>query len=95
MIIRIVQMSFKEEDIEKFEEFFNSRKAMIKDFKGCHHVELWQDTKDKTTFFTYSIWDSEQDLNHYRFSDFFKDTWTQTKAMFNDKAKAWSVKSIA
>jgi heme-degrading monooxygenase HmoA len=94
MIKRIVQMSFALEHIDTFKTFFEERKAIIRGFDGCQFLELWQDVQQPHIFFTHSIWTSEAHLNAYRFSDFFKDTWTQTKAMFADKAQAWSVQII-
>ena len=91
MIVRIVQMTFKEDCIDAFTSFFEARKQTIRNFQGCTHLELWQDSKNPTIFFTYSNWDSETDLDHYRFSEFFKDTWRHTKAMFASKPQAWSV----
>lgn len=95
MIKRIVQMTFKTDKVGDFEAFFAERKNSIRSFKGCESLELWQDIHQKNIFFTHSIWASEEDLNHYRFSEFFKDTWTQTKAMFAEKAQAWSVDIVA
>jgi len=92
MIVRIVQMTLKEEHVPAFLELFESRKQLIRHFEGCNHLELWQDAHTPNSFFTYSIWDSEKHLDHYRFSELFKDTWSKTKALFADKAKAWSVK---
>jgi len=91
MIVRIVKMTLVPEKIQAFEEMFNERKQRIRDFDGCRHLELWQDVKQTNVFFTYSHWASEEHLNHYRFSEFFKETWGITKAMFSDKAEAWSV----
>jgi heme-degrading monooxygenase HmoA len=94
MIKRIVQMTFEPQHIDTFKVFFEGRKATIKGFEGCIFLELWQDINEPHKFFTHSIWDSEHHLNQYRFSDFFKDTWSQTKAMFAEKAQAWSVDVI-
>jgi len=91
MILRIVKMTFSDDGIRQFTDLFEARKQTIGGFKGCTHLELWQDTKCENIFFTYSCWESEADLNHYRFSDFFKDTWGKTKALFADKPEAWSV----
>ena len=91
MIIRIVKMTFRPECIPDFTALFEERKATIKGFEGCTHLELWQDSTHTNVFFTYSHWQSEDYLNHYRFSEFFKDTWTKTKALFADKPEAWSV----
>ncbi len=91
MIIRIVQMTFREEVIEDFKALFEERKSTIKGFAGCTHLELWQDSNQRNIFFTYSHWNTESDLDHYRFSEFFRDTWTRTKALFKEKPQAWSV----
>ncbi len=91
MIVRIVQMTFRQDCIPAFTTLFDERKQTIRNFKGCTHLELWQDSKDPAIFFTYSNWDSEADLDHYRFSEFFKDTWGKTKALFAEKPQAWSV----
>ena len=71
MILRIVKMEFREECIEAFQEFFNTRKAHILNFEGCKHVELWQDINNAAQFFTYSHWEDEEALNAYRNSAFF------------------------
>lgn len=91
MILRVVQMTFKPEHTEAFAQLFEERKNTIRGFSGCTHLELWRGTNDPNVFFTYSNWDSEVDLDHYRFSAFFKETWGLTKAMFAEKAQAWSV----
>lgn len=92
MIVRIVQMTFQTENVPLFLELFEERKLMIRNFDGCRHLELWQDAHAENVFFTYSIWESEQHLDHYRFSELFKDTWAKTKALFAEKARASSVK---
>ena len=91
MIIRIVKMTFTEARITDFTNLFEARKQTIRNFKGCTHLELWQDHKQRNIFFTYSHWESEADLDHYRYSEFFKDTWGKTRILFADKPEAWSV----
>ncbi|RYE20616.1 MAG: antibiotic biosynthesis monooxygenase [Sphingobacteriales bacterium] len=91
MIVRIVQMTFDPAKVDEFLALFEERKQTIRCFDGCNHLELWQDAHSTNIFFTYSMWESEDNLNHYRFSDFFKDTWAKTKALFIDKPQAWSV----
>lgn len=91
MIVRIVQMTFKPDRVTDFQALFEERKERIRAFEGCEHLELWQDAHNEHIFFTYSHWRSEQHLDHYRFSAFFKDTWARTKALFEEKPQAWSV----
>jgi quinol monooxygenase YgiN len=95
MIVRIVQMTFEADKTEAFQQLFEDRKTTIRNFPGCRHLELWRDTRDPNIFFTYSNWGSEAHLDHYRFSEFFKDTWVKTKALFADKPQAWSVHKMS
>ena len=94
MIIRIVKMEFRHEEIEAFRQLFEARKCLIRNFEGCTHLELWQDRNRPEVFFTYSWWDSEAHLDAYRASHFFDDTWKLTKDKFAAKPEAWSVEAL-
>ena len=91
MIVRIVKMKFREDEIENFLLLFRSVEGRIRSFKGCSALQLLSQTNDPSVIFTYSVWDSEESLNHYRFSELFKSTWSQTKMLFADKPEAWSL----
>ena len=95
MIVRIVKMEFKPEEVSNFKQLFEERKEKIRSFPGCTYLELLQGTTAKqTVFMTYSHWNSEEDLNKYRHSDYFAETWTLTKAMFSKKAQAISTHKL-
>jgi len=94
MIKRIVKMEFKAEEVERFKALFDRNKEKIRGFEGCSHLELWQDVKNNSVFMTYSYWDSEQDLNNYRYSELFKTVWSKTKVLFSEKPKAWTVDTL-
>ncbi|NAY91194.1 antibiotic biosynthesis monooxygenase [Muricauda sp. JGD-17] len=94
MLIRIVKLTFKPENIPSFERIFRKSKNGIQGFNGCQLVELYQDIKDPCVFFTYSFWENESDLEHYRSSDFFKSVWGRTKVLFSKKPEAWSVNKV-
>lgn len=91
MIVRIVKMTFQEAKIDDFKEFTGSIKDRIRGFTGCEHLDILQDVRNKNIFFTYSKWKSEEDLNNYRNSDFFKDTWTRARAWFAARPEAWTL----
>jgi len=95
MIIRVVKMHFREEEVENFARLFEERKSLIRNFEGCTHLELWQEKNNPALFFTYSWWDSEEHLDAYRRSHFFEETWTLTRAKFSAKAEAWTVEQKA
>ncbi len=87
-------MSFDENNIEEFLSNFHQNKEKIRNFEGCQFLELYRDKENENIFFTYSYWNSEEDLNIYRNSDLFKSVWAKTKTLFNDIPQAWSVDKI-
>lgn len=91
MLTRIVKLTFKTENITDFIRIFEETKQFIRDFEGCISLELFQDLGNPNIFFTYSKWESEDYLELYRNSDFFKNVWGKTKLLFSAKPEAWSV----
>lgn len=94
MFVRIVKLSFHEEHIPTFLENFEIMKDKIRNAEGNRLLELYQDKTNKSIFFTYSYWETEQDLENYRNSELFYDVWAFTKKLFNDKPEAWSVDKL-
>ncbi len=94
MFVRIVKMSFDKNKIDEFLNNFHQVKEKIRAFEGCQFLELYQDKENANIFFTYSYWNTEQDLNNYRKSDLFINVWSKTKTLFNAKPEAWSVNKI-
>ena len=92
MLIRIVRMTFQPEKVDDFLNLFDEVKDRIRHFEGCQHLELWKDYNEEHVYLTYSIWDTEEHLDHYRFSELFKDTWARTKMLFSEKPAAFSSK---
>ena len=94
MIKRIVKLTFQLDQIDTFLQIFEATQPKILAMPGCSHLELWRDVTNTNVLFTHSYWESEDDLNNYRHSDFFKVTWSKTKALFSERAEAWSVEVI-
>ncbi len=95
MIVRIVKMEFQPDKIESFKAIFEARKKHIRAFPGCQYLELLQgNAANKSVFMTYSYWDSEEDLNNYRYSELFAETWKETKILFSKKAEAISLSKL-
>ena len=69
MLIRIVKLTLKKENIASFEQIFEETKNFIRNFEGCLSLELYQDRKQPNIFFTYSTWEKEENLDDYRRSD--------------------------
>ena len=94
MFIRIVKMSFHQENISAFLDNFEIMKEKIRNSQGNRFLELYQDKNNPNVFFTYSFWETEQDLENYRQSALFDEVWTFTKKLFNNKPEAWSVDKL-
>lgn len=88
MITRIVKMNFRPEEVKNFLNIFHQSKDKIRHMPGCKHLELWNSQSDANIYYTYSIWESEDDLNNYRDSELFQSVWPATKALFASKAEA-------
>jgi heme-degrading monooxygenase HmoA len=83
-------MTFREDEIENFKRVFEDSKSAIRSFPGVQYLEMLQDVNNPATFFTYSNWESEVELENYRHSELFKNTWAKTKPLFDKPAEAWS-----
>ncbi|UMB55089.1 antibiotic biosynthesis monooxygenase [Lutibacter sp. A64] len=94
MFVRIVKMGFEASKVEIFLQNFNNNKEKIRNSNGCRLLELYRDKKEPTLFFTYSYWETEQDLENYKNSELFKNVWAKTKILFNKKPEAWSVDTV-
>ena len=94
MLVRIVKMRFRENEIPTFLNDFEKVKTSIRAFPGCNFLELYRGQDDSCIFFTYSYWDSAEALNNYRHSELFKGVWAKTKPLFSDKPEAWSVDKL-
>ncbi|MEO9869299.1 putative quinol monooxygenase [Ekhidna sp.] len=91
MLIRIVRMDFKPDSVNDFLELFELVKEKIATFPGCEHLELCRDAKEGHIYYTFSKWQSEDDLEKYRHSELFEDTWEKTKVLFGGKPLAYSL----
>jgi len=95
MIKRIVKLSFREDAVQEFvAEVFEHSKERIRAVEGCQHMELLRHKTRPNVLFTLSIWDDETALEAYRASALFAETWAKTKALFAEKAEAWTVELI-
>lgn len=83
-------MTFREDATDQFLQIFNQSKERIRAFPGCQRLQLLQDHDDPNVFSTYSVWNSEAELNNYRKSELFGGVWPETKALFAEKPVASS-----
>lgn len=94
MFVRIVKMQFREDAVATFLSNFEKVRQDIRNTPGCRLLELYRDKANPQVFFTYSYWETEADLEAYRISNLFCDTWAITKPLFAQKAEAWSLDKL-
>ncbi|MDW8289032.1 MAG: putative quinol monooxygenase, partial [Flammeovirgaceae bacterium] len=75
MLTRIVRMTFLPDKVEEFKAIFEASMEKIRNFEGCHGLELWQDKENPCVFITHSQWQDEYALEKYRQSSLFQSTW--------------------
>lgn len=92
MIVRIVRMNLKQDEVARFKSYFAETYEKIRNFKGCTNLELFEDADEPNIICTYSHWVNQQSLEHYRNSDLFKSTWMKVKPLFASPAVAFSLK---
>ncbi|MEP1094434.1 MAG: antibiotic biosynthesis monooxygenase family protein [Cyclobacteriaceae bacterium] len=91
MLKRIVRMEFDAEKAENFLALFEGVKEKIAAREGCTHLELCRDATQDNVYYTLSHWEREEDLESYRNSILFKETWARTKVLFGGKPQAFSL----
>ena len=93
-IIRIVRLTFNEENIETFYELYHKHEKDISSQSGCFGVELVADSTNPNVIATISKWRDEESLNRYRDSKLFGVVWLATKLLFAEKPEVWTYKEI-
>ncbi|MFT6166380.1 MAG: quinol monooxygenase YgiN [Vicingaceae bacterium] len=94
MIVRIVKLTFRKEEIDTFKQVLEESKELIRAFPGVLHLQMLQSADNPCIFFTYSHWENSTALENYRHSNLFKSTWAKTKILFAEKAEAWSTDQL-
>ena len=89
-LVRVVRLTLHPEEVDRFLTLFDSISSKIRNFDGCQHLELLQDSRFPNIVATYSHWESVYALEAYRHSELFKSTWSLTKAMFAAPPIAYS-----
>jgi quinol monooxygenase YgiN len=91
MVIRIVRMHFTEAGVSEFLQIFEANKVAIRNFEGCHHLELLKDAEDDLIYTTLSHWQSDINLEKYRNSELFDSVWGRVKTLFAERTQAFSL----
>ena len=90
MLVRLVRMTFREDQLPAFHAIFDQSKRAIRAFPGNRHLELLRDPDQPNVRMTYSQWESADALEAYRQSELFRTTWAATKVLFAERPVAFS-----
>ena len=90
MIVRIVNLTFREGGKADFYHLIEQVGDQIRRQPGCVHLEILEDIQRTNAIMTYSHWVDEQSLNDYRNSQFFSRVWPQIKDLLIEPAMARS-----
>lgn len=95
MVKRIVLMELRPGTEDRFLSIFNAIKQEIRSQRGCMGLELLRSSnKEEISFWTISLWQSDDDLETYRASALFRNTWAEVKPLFSAKSRAWTLMTI-
>lgn len=84
-------MHIKTKDIVKFRDTFTNYQSQIKDFKGCMQHDIFCDKEKEEIYYSYTIWDSEKNLNKYRKSTLLKEINTNIIQYCSKDPQAWTI----
>ncbi len=93
-ITRIVKLQFHPNHVGEFREIFSRHMSHMDDFPDCLELNGFQDHQHPQIFFTISRWKSQEALDQYRYSEYFRQIWGRVKPLFSAKAEAYSVVKI-
>lgn len=94
MIKRIVRLQFNPDKVEEFLNVYKKHINSMAKRPECISLELLKEKGTLSTFYTFSIWESEDALHEYRSSEYFRDIWGRIKPWFSEKAQAWTLEMI-
>lgn len=94
MITRILKLNLKQERISDFILYAESILPKVLQMPGCKNIDLLQDKNDESTWFIYTIWESEASLNKYRKSEINIGLIRKLKEWLAKDFQAWMVENM-
>jgi quinol monooxygenase YgiN len=94
MLARLVRMRFAPEHVEAFLQLYAEARPRITAQPGCLGVQLVRETRDPSSFATWSLWEDAAALEHYRTSPFFTAFWPRVRALFRESPEAVSFEVV-
>lgn len=74
-----------------FKQTLKDYQKALKEQKGCMHLDMFSDKKEKDIFYSYTIWDNDTNLKKYRKSALYKELSGKILPLCDKEPKAWTV----
>ncbi len=94
MIVRIVALKCKPEDLAAFRLLLQESSPRVRGVPGCLSLQIVADVDDPTSFYTLSTWRNVADLEAYRTGPLFANIWPRVKALLRERAWASTCEDI-
>lgn len=95
MITRIVRLTLKDESSQNdFRALYASRNPMNRGVSGCLEVKIMKDINENNVYYTVSKWTTNEALENYRSSAYFKETWPMVKSTLASKTKVFTMEEV-
>lgn len=77
-----------------FAKIYANRNPFTKKVKGCLEVKVMKDADHDDVIYTVSLWEAKEDLEAYRNSNYFAETWPMVKKQLAKRAEAFSLEEL-
>ncbi len=94
MILRVVKLKVDERKLEAFKLFMTNLHNEKLRLPGCLHFDFFHDKRNKNVYFSYTIWESEKYLRHYRKSELFKEVIQTLRSLCIEEPQAWTIENV-
>ncbi len=94
MIQRVVKLFMYPDHQDAFLDIYKKHISYMANLPEVISLELFEVKNEPGKFMTISTWTSEEGLEKYRKSQYFKDIWAKIKPWFSDKPEAWTLDKI-
>ncbi len=88
MIVRVVHLPADPEKFDELAELYERGAKVVRSWPGALKLELFHDSEEPYTLVTISHWESEEALQDYRHSEYFRGFWPKVRATLRGRASA-------
>lgn len=87
-------MTVKEQYIDSFRKRVPVISNEVRRVSGCMHNDIFRDRNNDNIFYSYTIWSSEEDIERYLKSMYYKEIWGDIWDYFKKEPMAWKIDNM-